>query len=156
MRNLTKSRAALGTAAALSIALGAASVTPAYAEHGDVAKGLILGIAGGVALDQLANQRQRQRSYVVEQPEHRRVVRQYVYTPQRASPAHQAFNSQDRKMRISIQYQLMQRGLYNASLDGAWGPSTSNALFSYAQRHHKEGMLTTVHGTDRLFSDLLS
>lgn len=154
---LTKSRAALGTAAVLSIALGAASVTPAYAEHGDVAKGLLLGLAGGVALDQLANKhQQQQRSYVVERPVHRRTVREYVYTPQAASPAHQAFNSQDRKMRISIQYQLMQRGLYNASLDGAWGPSTSNALFSYAQRHHKEGMLTTVHGTDRLFSDLLS
>lgn len=153
-----KTGIALGTAAALSLALGTAAVTPAYAANGDVAKGLIIGAIGGYALDQMQHNNQRrqvERNYVIERPAQRRVVNEYVYTPASASPTHQAFDSQPRKMRVSIQYQLMQRGLYNGSLDGIWGPETSNALYAYARNHHMEGRLATRHGSNRLFAKLL-
>ncbi len=151
-------------AAALSLALGAAVVTPAYADNGEISRGLIIGAIGGYALSQMQNQHQRQtvgRDYVVEHPTYRsrddddRVVNEYVYTPTAASPTQRAFNSQQRKMRVSIQYQLMQRGLYNGALDGAWGPQTSNALYAFARNHRMEGKLTTVRGSDRLFAKLL-
>ncbi|WP_102224391.1 hypothetical protein [Acidimangrovimonas sediminis] len=162
---LTSKRVAIGSAAALTLALGTAAVTtPAHAQGGDITRGVILGAIGGVALDQLANQPSRRdyyaappprTDYVYERPAHRRVVREYVYHSHAASPAQQAFDSQPHRMRVSIQYQLMQRGLYNSGLDGAWGPGTSDALYSYARNHHKEGMLATVNGSDQLFSDLL-
>lgn len=157
---MKRTSVALGAAAALSVALGTAAVTPAYAANGDVAKGLIIGAIGGYALNQMQHDNSRSystsRNYVVERPAHRRVVNEYVYQSGAASPAHQAFNSQTRRMRVSIQYQLMQRGLYNGALDGAWGPQTSNALFAFARNQNREGMLATVHGSDRLFSRLLS
>lgn len=151
-------------AAVVSLALGAAVVTPAYADNGEVARGLILGAIGGYALSQMQARHERpvvRRDYVVEHPAYHerddddRVVNEYVYTPAAASPAQRAFNSQQRRMRVSIQYQLMQRGLYNGALDGAWGPQTSDALYAFARNHHMEGKLATVRGSDRLFAKLL-
>jgi hypothetical protein len=152
------------TAAVLSLALGATLVSPAYADNGEISRGLIVGAIGGYALSQMQNQHQRQtvrRDYVVERPAYRsrddddRGGNQYAYTPATASPTQRAFNSQQRKMRVSIQYQLMQRGLYNGALDGAWGPQTSNALYAFARNQHMQGKLTTVRGSDRLFAKLL-
>ena len=143
-------------AAALALALGAASVTPAHAEHGDVAKGLLLGLAGGVALDQLANQKRRPQATYAPPPEvHRRVVREYVPAPAPVSPLHRAFADQGRRERLAIQYHLMQDGLYDGAIDGVWGPATSQALFTYANQHQHEGMLTTQQGANQLFALIL-
>ena len=146
----------LGSATALALVLGTAS-QPAFAAGGDITRGVIMGLATGVAVDELRHNAQRpQRQYVyVEHPRRRVYQHAYVAPAPRLSPLGRAFDSQDRRLRISIQSRLMQDGLYHATIDGLWGPATQDALHGYARRHNQLSMLTNEGDANRLFADIL-
>lgn len=156
-------RALLG-ACAVSLALGAVA-TPALADHGQVARGVILGLATGVAIDELSNNYYRPHyyytrpAYTYAEPTYYSQPTYYsapVYTaPATASPLAMAFDSQDPQLRMSIQYNLMQQGFYNSTIDGVWGPATENALYGYARGHNDLAMLTTEDAANQLFSEIL-
>lgn len=158
-------RILLGGAVALSLVMTAAA-PPAEAKGGDITRGVLMGLATGVVIDQLS-QHYYPRRYA--QPTYVQPQTQYYYRPVYApapnytysapsyygSPLSRAFNSQDQRLRVSIQYNLMQQGYYNAALDGAWGPATQNALYNYAQTHNELALLTNEADANRLFSDIL-
>lgn len=174
-RNLIGATLALSMAAVLA-------AQPAQAQNGDIAKGILIGVATGVVVNQIAKDQARRQGNVIpdngwQQPQTRMSSSGYqpdtytrttyapaTYAPapewvsrpiQQVSPTRRAFNSQERQLRISIQYQLMQNGFYDGAIDGAWGPRTQQALFSYARSRDQVAMLTTVRGTNQLFSDIL-
>ncbi|WP_127901019.1 peptidoglycan-binding domain-containing protein [Solirhodobacter olei] len=182
--SFTPARPILAGATALSLAL-AATTQPARAEGGDITRGVLMGLAGGVILNQMAQDnwgRGRSNTYVYRSyPRHRSYYESYdtpsygyaapsysyaapaySYVPQTSyvaplpsSPLSQAFNSQDQRLRVSIQYRLMQAGFYNSTLDGLWGPATQNALYNYAQVHGQTAMLTNQQDANQLFGDIL-
>ncbi|MFC2969365.1 peptidoglycan-binding domain-containing protein [Acidimangrovimonas pyrenivorans] len=162
-----QTRMLIGATVALSMAAGLAA-QPAQAQNGDIAKGILIGVATGVVVHEIAKdqrRRQVQQPIVVSQPHYERHYYErrerhhvrYVPAPRPTpiSPTHRAFNSQDRQLRVSIQYELMQRGYYAGTLDGVWGPRTRQAVFDYARGHDDVARLTTVEGSNRVFSGIL-
>jgi hypothetical protein len=172
--------------AALSLAVAGGS-QPADARGGDITRGVLMGLAAGVIIDQMARSNAgygyayRDYGYPAPgyyySPQHRyyypqrqRVyTRTYYYTPgytyyaprqayrppAHVSPLARAFRSQDRRLRISIQYRLMESGYYNAALDGLWGPATQGALYNYARDNGELAMLTNQQDANQLFADIL-
>lgn len=151
-------------AVAVAMAFGGGA-TPAAAQGGDITKGLLLGLVGGYAVNQyIQHQRGAQTRSVVSYPSY---VQQpttpvtYQQPPSTApsfshsSPDSRAFSSEDRQVRIAIQYNLMQAGFYNGALDGIWGPATEDAVFHYARAHDQVAMLATEDGSRQLFSSIL-
>lgn len=176
MTQMTKhsGRALVAGAAALSMVLMSAA-QPAQARGGDITKGVLMGLAAGVAIDQLQRNNWGQaqttrRYYAPAQPAYSdyrdRSYTPSYYAPSYAAPSYatpgytssplsKAFRSQDKQLRISIQYKLMEQGYYNASLDGLWGPSTQQALMDYARSNNQLSMLTSEQNANQLFSDIL-
>ncbi len=173
-------RSLIGTAAALSLVAGLVAARPAQAANGDISKGLLLGLATGFVIHQIDKNAAQKRAEAAQLQQwqlqdqawsgreqrlahrdwrERRVYYRPVETvpviPATTSPVSRAFVSQDRQLRISIQYKLMQEGFYNGAIDGLWGPSTRQAVFEYARTHNQVAMLTTVNGSNQVFSSIL-
>lgn len=164
-------------ASALVAATAAGTLpTAAQAQGGDITRGVILGLVTGYAVNQIMHAQHPQGTVVQStsnyQPAY--VPQRYVeeaapvryqpaptytpdpvYAPSTISPQQTAFVSQERKVRLSIQYQLMRDGYYSGAIDGLWGPGTEDALYHYAQANNQVSMLTTKHSTERLFSQIL-
>jgi hypothetical protein len=165
------SKALIGSALAVAIAFGSLP-TAAQAQHGDITKGVLLGLVAGYAVNQYvrnhpgANRRaapvypQATRSSYVPQRRVAPAPTRVYYQPVRhhvasVSPEQRAFNSEERKLRIAIQYNLMQAGYYNSTLDGLWGPATESALYHYALANDRVSMLATESQTRALFGQIL-
>lgn len=161
MSNIAK--AAVSSALALVIVVGTMPA-PAQAKGGDITRGLLLGLVGGYAADQfIQHQRAAQASPVTTYPTYDNQAAPVYYQQtapaaphySQSSPDSRAFNSEDRQLRIAIQYNLMQQGLYNGALDGVWGPATENAVYSYARSHGQVSMLATEEESRQLFASIL-
>lgn len=174
--NTTKYRRLMVSALVAATAFGAAP-DAALAQHGDVARGLLLGLVAGYAVNQYvvhhnalaAAPATGYGSYasqgyagqvVSAEPSAPAPVRTVERAPLPAPvgqtpPDARAFTSQERQVRISIQYNLMRAGFYNSTLDGFWGPNTQAAVFDYARAHDKVAMLTSESQSRRLYADIL-
>lgn len=148
---------------------------PAFAQHGDVARGLLLGLVAGYAVNQYIVHHTAPASApatVYGADASPGYAGQVVSsTPPAPAPAPvrsvepapvwqtppdaRAFTSQERQVRISIQYNLMRDGYYNSTLDGLWGPNTQAAVFDYARAHDKVALLTSEPQSRKLYADIL-
>ncbi len=164
MLHLTKRNPGALVAIAVAVAIAAAP-RPVQAQGGDITRGVLLGLVGGYSVDQYMHhqglfQPQTEVSAPVYAPQPTAPV---YYQPSgptaaaysQASPDSRAFNSEDRQVRIAIQYNLMQSGFYNGALDGVWGPATEDAVFHYARSHDQVAMLATEDDARQLFAAIL-
>jgi hypothetical protein len=133
------SKALIGSALAVAIAFGSLP-TAAQAQHGDITKGVLLGLVAGYAVNQ----------YVRNHPgANRRAAPVYPqatrssYVPQRrVAPAP-----------TRVYYQPVRHHV--ATLDGLWGPATESALYHYALANDRVSMLATESQTRALFGQIL-
>ncbi len=123
--------------AALSIA--AVPATPALA-WGEKEQGFVAGVATAVIVDELLkNRRARMGAPVYVAPAPTYVEPRTVYVEPRhttsvyATPAGRAFQSYSASERKAIQRKLRAWGYYRGGIDGAFGPSTYNAVAAYAR-----------------------
>lgn len=173
-RTKFRPKSLLASALVAATALGTIPGT-ARAANGDITKGLVMGVVGGLAVNQLLNSQngqaravtrstpvytQPQPVYTQPRPVYRE--RRYEHRHHRAyrapfttASAHVAFNSQGYHTRRAIQYRLAQQGYYNGGIDGLWGPGTASAVYTYARTHGRLDMLGSVRASERLYHGIL-
>lgn len=143
----------LATAAAVMTALAA---PPAMA-WGDRQQGFLTGVAAALAVAAIANQAwYAHPAPRVQNPAPVHYTPPPTYTVNIFStPTATAFNSYPVGQRVQIQSRLAAQGYYNGRIDGAFGPTTYNAVVAYAKGAGKPGLLNSTAGAYTVYDGLL-
>lgn len=155
--------ALFGLALVATVAFGALP-HPAYAEHGQVTRGVLLGLAAGYVGSQILNQKNSTAGSTTQPVMTAPPAAVTTYTaPTYAAPTYSAnspdsivFRNEDSQVRMAIQYHLMQDGFYRGSIDGVWGPATESAVYQYANAHNEVGNLVSKAESRQVFADILN
>ncbi|WP_127900135.1 peptidoglycan-binding domain-containing protein [Solirhodobacter olei] len=150
--------ALFGLALVATVAMGALP-HPAYAEHGQVTRGVLLGLAAGYVGSQILNHKNTPAGSTAQPV----ITPPPAAAPTYSAPAYSAnspdsivFRNEDRQVRMAIQYHLMQDGFYRGSIDGIWGPATESAVYQYANAHNEVGNLVSKAASRQVFADILN
>ncbi len=144
----------LGTAAALVTAMA----TPPAMAWGDKEQNFVAGVATAVALAAILKPQIFYKTPAPKVPTPAPVY--YTPAPTYSSsiystPSATAFNAYEPNQRRQIQSALAARGYYTSSIDGAFGPSTYNAVVAYANGLGKSSILSTTSGAFTLYDGLI-
>jgi len=127
-------------AAVTALSIAALPANPALA-WGDREQGIVTGIAATLLITEIVKNERKRREAAPE------VI--YIETPAHTTsiyrtPAARAFSTYSLAERKAIQRNLRAWGYYSGRIDGSFGPSTYNAVASYAS---DEGITRSLNST---------
>lgn len=138
--------------AAVTAASVAALPAPALA-WGDREQGFVAGIATTVIINEIIKNERHRREVAPE------VI--YLETPRHTTtsiyrtPAGRTFQSYSLSERKAIQRNLRAWGYYSGRIDGSFGPSTYNAVVSYARDEGYARSLNSTAGAYGVYDNLI-